>query len=234
MILLLAIACSRGGALQFDGHDDYAVVRGEGGRAVEGLDGDALSIEAWVRRTSPSNDRPDILARRAPSGHNDSFLFRVRLDMGGVLEYGIAAAGREWGTAGKRPIPLDVWTFVAVTHDRRSGRVAFYVDGQPDASQIAPFGPARDAAMPMWLGGDPYRGPTGRPWAGQIAAVWVWGAVRSPEEVAGDYAVPPPAGASDLLFRWTGEGDDRLQLGAEAGSDASDPVRVTSPGMPPR
>lgn len=230
MIGLLLLGClSQRGALQFDGEDDYAVVNG-----VDGLDGDALTVEAWVRRTSPSTDRPDILARRSATGHQDSFLFRVRVDMGGVLEYGIAADGREWGTAGRRPIPVSRWTFVTVTHDRAGGQVTFYVDGELDAAQVAPFQPARGADLPMWLGGDPFRGPTGRPWAGEIAGVWLWDTVRSAAEVGADFRDAPPAGTPGLLFAWAGGAGDELRLGAADGGDPSDPVRVSLPALPPR
>lgn len=196
-VLLLLGACRGGEGRAFDGVDDHVVVADPGG-----LDGDALSIEAWVWPAAGGVDKQDLVARRSPAGGQDTFTFRLRQDWGGVLELGLARDGREWGTAGRIPVPREQWTFVAVTHDRRSGRVCFYVGGVADACATSPILPGSAADSALWLGGDPLHGPAARPFNGRLRDVQLWASVRSPVEVSADATAKVTTGAPAL--RWTG------------------------------
>lgn len=218
--LLLLTGCGQPDGLHFDGVDDYARVEG-----VEGLDGDALTLEVWFT-LAPGPEKANLLARRAVDGTRDSFLFRVRVP-GPLLEFGLGADGREWGVAGKNPLVPGRRTMAAVTHDRRTRAVHLYVDGWPDVSAQALADAGRGADQPLWLGGDPRHGPTGRPFAGEIHAVRIWDVVRDGPTIRADVASPPPATTPGVRWAWDGAPDaPGLLLGADPGPDASDPTPV--------
>jgi large repetitive protein len=218
-----------GHSLRFDGVDDLAVIE-----QLLGIDGDGITLEAWIRPDGPEVPRANILARRDPAGGGDSFLFRVRADMGGVLEYGVASGSAAWGMAGKTPIPRERWTHVAVTHDRGTGTIRLYVDGALDAEGHSPVTPLT-GEMPLWIGGDPLRGPGGRPFAGNLDRVRIWDHVREPAQLA-ETRTLVLRGDEPGLVLWlpmdegrggrtanAGGGDRDAVLGELDGEDPSDP-----------
>lgn len=214
-MIALLLACAAPAGLRFDGVDDLARVEG-----VDGLDGAALTVEVWFT-AEPGADKANLLARRAAGGR-DSFLLRVKAP-GPTLELGLGDGGREWGTLGRTPIPLGRRTMAAATHDRRSGMVRLYLDGSPDGEARALAPAATGADLPLWIGGDPRHGPTGRPFRGVIHAVRLWDVVRTPDEVRADAASPAPAGTPGLRWAWDGAADG-VGLGLTDGPDASDPT----------
>lgn len=192
MLLRLLTACTPGHA--FDGVDDHLVVD------VHDVDGAALTVEARVYPEAGGPPMQDVVARRAPEGGRDAFTFRIRGDMGAVLELGLASGGRTWGTAGTHAVPTGRWTALAVTHDRSSGQVCFYLDGAVDRCDHSPIPPGTGDGLVTWIGGDPLRGPTGRPFKGRIADVRIWSVVRTPEQVRADAATTPAAGTPGVVY----------------------------------
>lgn len=190
--MILLLACHS--PLSFDGVDDYLPVE-----SVSGLDGPALTLEAWVYPEKPTFPKANLIARRDPKGGNDAFTFRIRWDLNGVLELGLANAGREWGMAGRTPVPQQKWSFVAMSHDRNNGMVRLYLDGRLDASQPANIPPGQ-GEMPLWLGGDPRFGPTGRPFHGSMKNLRIWGTLRSDAQIAEDMEHPPSPDSPGLLW----------------------------------
>lgn len=165
--------------LSFDGVDDHRVVQ------LSGVDGAAISLEAWIYPEEGGAPRQNILARRSPKPGNDAFTWRLRQDWGGVQELGLASNGGTWGSAGKIPVPRGRWTFVAVTHNRRDGQVCFYVAGKLDRCDRSPLPPGM-GELPTWIGGDPQHGPTGRPFKGRMKELRVWTLLRSAAEIQAD------------------------------------------------
>ncbi len=219
-------------SLQFDGVDDYASVS-----HVPGLDASGVTVEAWVRPDGPEVPRANILARRDPGGRGDAFLFRIRADMGGVLEFGVSSGGQAWGMAGNTPIPRERWTHVAVSYERSSGTIRLFVDGELDAERRSPV-PALTGEMPVWLGGDPLRGATGRPFAGRIDELRLWDHPRTAEQLAETLRLPLRGDEEGLALLWrmdegTGQsladgagGAVTAILGTGEGDDPSDPSWV--------
>lgn len=193
LALVSLLSCSKG--LVFDGVDDYVVVPDPGG-----LDGGGLTLEASVWAGEGGQGRQNLIARRSPGGGNDTFTFRLRQDWGGVLELGLSNGGREWGMAGKRKVPRGAWTAVAVTHDRASRRVCLYVGGEPDTCDTSPIPPGSAADALIWLGGDPFHGPTARPLKGELRDVRIWTVVRTPAQVKADSGSPAPSGTPGLVW----------------------------------
>lgn len=212
-------------SLRFDGVDD--VVRVDG---LPALEGEGYTLEAWVRRETGGQDRMNLLARRRPSGGADTFTFRIRADMGSVLELGLASGGREWGTAGRVAIGDARWTHVAVTCRRQMGLIRFFVDGVPEAEARSPIEPGR-GDHPVWIGGDPLHGPTGRPFKGFLDEVRVWDRVLADDEIArqrGHALTGAQPGLVLYADMEEAEGQavagGRGVLGVSAEADASDPV----------
>jgi len=219
-----------GHSLRFDGVDDHLSVA-----AVPGLDGDGVTLEAWVRPGGPEVPRANILACRDPGGGGDTFLFRIREDMGGVLEFGLGSAAGEWGMAGQTRIPRDRWTHVAATHDRPTGTIRLYVDGALDAEARSPVPPLL-GELPLWIGGDPLRGAHARPFAGHLDDIRIWDHVREPAQLAETRSLPLRGDEPGLVLLLTldeglggrtadgaGHGLEAV-LGSEAGDDPSDPA----------
>jgi len=217
-------------SLAFDGIDDYVALE-----HLPGIDGAGVTVEAWVRPDGPEVPRANILARRDPKGRGDAFLFRVREDMGGVLEFGVANGHEAWGMAGKTPIPRQRWTHVAAVYEREDGAISLYVGGDLDAEGRTPV-KARTGEMPLWLGGDPLRGASGRPFAGQIDDLRVWDHARPAAQLKETARLPLRGDEPGLVLLWSmdegdgqrvGDGAGEAQvgtLGSERGEDSSDPT----------
>lgn len=190
------------GSLRFDGVDDHAVLA-----AMPDVPADAWTVEAWIRPVDSAQAKPNIVARRAPRGGTDSFTFRIRRDFGEVLELGIASPQGTWGMAGQVAIPADRWSHVAATWTRSERRMRLFVDGVLDAERDCPIDPGRGAA-PLWLGGDPLHGPTGRPFAGWITELRVWDHARGAAELAATKGQPLEGRERGLLLYWpAGDGE---------------------------
>jgi len=220
-------------SLRFDGVDDLVRID-----HLVGLDGDGWTIQAWIRPEKGAQPKPNLLARRDPKGGRDTFTFRVRQDMGGVLELGLASGGQEWGTAGSSAIPFDTWTAVAASWVRATSTVRFFVNGIPEGERRAPFAPGT-GDVPTWIGGDPLRGPTERPFKGWIDEVRIWDRVLPPDALV---KRPLRGDEPGLLFHADMEEGEGQQAGRGTGSkgilgltpepDASDPTwadQVPSP-----
>lgn len=217
-------------SLAFDGIDDYVAID-----HLPGIDGDGLTVEAWVRPDGPEVPRANILARRDPRGRGDAFLFRIREDMGGVLEFGVANQHEAWGMAGKARIPRQRWTHVAAIYQREEGAIFLYVDGDLDAEGRTPV-KAHTGEMPVWLGGDPLRGASARPFAGQIDDLRVWDHARPAAHLKETARLPLRGDEPGLVLLWSmdegqgqqvGDGAGEPQvgtLGSERGEDPSDPT----------
>ena len=216
-------------SLVFDGVDD--VLRLD---HLDGTEGPALTLEAWVRLDQTSPPKPNILARRRPGGGADTFLFRVRADRGHVLEFGVGSGRGEWGVASRRAVPQGRWVHVAATHDRGVGWVSLYLNGEREVEVACPVPPGQ-GDLPLWLGGDPLHGPEARAFSGALDEIRIWSRVRSAEEIKATMKVHLRGDEPDLLLYWPldeGRGQgvadlsghaEQAVLGLQSGSDSADP-----------
>jgi hypothetical protein len=132
----IPVAGRVGGALSFDGVDDYVVV-GEGSDPYDDLDigTNDLTIDAWVRVESDVLIKPivdNMDAAGTGAGYSLSLVAGNALTFAWGDASGLTFTHSTSGSPiGEATVPVGVWTHVAVTvdrHDPAGGR--FYIDGE--------------------------------------------------------------------------------------------------------
>jgi len=227
-------------SLHFDGMDDYAQLAD-----VSGLDGNGLTLEAWIFYERTNDINQTIVARRDfTSSIEAAFTFRVLAGSGDGLEFGFCDGATNdggYGIAGATAVPTGKWSHAAATYDRSTGEMKLYMNGAQDGSGVAPY-EAATGSFPMWIGADPAHGASGRSFGGYIDEIRIWNHVRSESEIATDMGTAPTGAESGLVVYWsmedgtdqlltdqTGNGWDAI-LGMDAEPDASDPTwEATTP-----
>jgi hypothetical protein len=127
-----------GDALKFDGEGDVVKVP----NSPEFDLTEAFTLEAWVRPESESNEWAPILAKEMGGGEAAHELAWWLYEGGSSSN--VPAGGTE-PTPGKRseaaaedPLPIDVWSHVALTYD--GAQIRLYVDGELVDSSPVPAG----------------------------------------------------------------------------------------------
>ena len=204
------------GSLHFDGVDDYVHVDD-----VDGLDGDGLTLEAWVYYEQTTDINQTILGRRAGSpSYMAAFTLRIRNGSDEALEFGFCdglTTDGGYGIAGRTAVPVEQWTHAAATYDRTTGAMHLYFNGIEDGDGNAPY-EAAIGDYPLWLGADPFTGPSGRTFGGYIDEVRAWDYVRSEKEIAAAMTATLTGGEPGLVFYWAMEAGAGQVLSDESGS----------------
>jgi len=110
-----------GGALEFDGVDDYVEI-------PYTTDPTTYTITVWVKpaRTGPAN----IVVRTSPSGPTVHWSHQLRIDSSGAFEH-YAWDGSECRVMGTTAVKADTWYSVAAVATD-NGRMRLYVNGQEE------------------------------------------------------------------------------------------------------
>ena len=117
------IAGVSGGALHFDGANDYVEVPASPQLDFTG----SFTLEAWVRRTAIGS--PDVVVAKEGSGRN----YRFRLSSSDQVELSWkTASGTSRTTTGSRRVSDTAWHHLAAVHDQERGEDRLYVDGVLD------------------------------------------------------------------------------------------------------
>jgi hypothetical protein len=131
-----------GGALQFDGTNDYVSVADAPELGFAG----SFTLEAWVQR--PGTSTTDAVLAKEGGGRN----YRVRILPAGQVELGWKdTSGATHSTAGNLSIADGGWHHVACVHDQSVGEDRIYVDGGLDRSRADAAAPA-PCTDPLVLG----------------------------------------------------------------------------------
>ena len=170
-----------GGALRFDGVDDWVSVADDPSLQLA----DAVTLEAWVNPADADSWQTVVLKER-PGGLSYA-LYRSWAD--GAPSATVNNGGsRDVHTVGSA-LPLDQWSHLAFTYD--GGTVRLYVNGEQVASQ-AVAGPLVTGNGVLAIGGNTVW-PT-EYFAGLIDEVYVYGRALSQAEIQRDMnaGVPEP------------------------------------------
>jgi hypothetical protein len=179
-----------GGALRFDGTDDYVFV---GNPEALRIAGDQ-TIEFWLKV-------PDFAARRNPIAKAYAGEGTMTIEMNGTLNYFYGRRGDNAGQGdvdyqqvnSSRPLPLNTWTHIAVVRDLVAGRIRWYFDGELVNEGVAQFTQAGVGDLPFLIG----RGYT-QPFAGELDELRVWNVARTAVEIA-DFRFERAAGTEPGL-----------------------------------
>lgn len=214
-----------GGALEFDGVNDYV--------NVDGLDvtGSEITLTAWVNSDNLFNCSAGdcrIASKATGAGEQDHFIMisttssggsklRFRLKAGGSTQTLIASSGN---------IVTGQWMHVAATYDGANMRV--FVDGA-EVGSVAKTGTiATNPTVPFWIGNNP---PTAisRPWDGKIDDVRLYNRALSPadiQELSGQI-VPILTTINVIPPTITIPADSQFQFDAEGFDQFGDPFPVS-------
>jgi hypothetical protein len=197
-----------GDALQFDGEDDVVKVP----NSPEFDLTEAFTLEAWVRPESKWDKWAPILAKEMGGGDAaDEIAWWI---YEGGNDANVPSGGTE-PTPGDRdvavaedPLPVDVWSHVALTYD--GAQVRLYVDGELEDCSPVPAGAPPITSGDLEIGGATESGDY---FKGRIDEVRIYNRALSVNEVAqttspsfreGFYALPypesPEQGSTTVLF----------------------------------
>ena len=112
-----------GGALRFDGQDDYVNCGNDASLNIT----DAISIEAWVYMES-AGSYPTIVSK---SGANWGYIFEFLTTTGQINLY-LDKANPSWDNVAKTGVQLKKWTHLAATFDGKT--LQYYFNGNPDGT----------------------------------------------------------------------------------------------------
>ncbi|MEA3558952.1 MAG: right-handed parallel beta-helix repeat-containing protein, partial [Candidatus Thermoplasmatota archaeon] len=108
-----------GGALNFNGLDQYVAVADSPSLAISG---NTLSIEAWIRVDQGSLGSTRMILNKEES-------YKVALNSDRYIMWAIMTTTTDWTwTTTDARVPIGAWSFIALTYD--GSTVKTYVDGQ--------------------------------------------------------------------------------------------------------
>jgi hypothetical protein len=179
-----------GGALHFDGTNDWVAVPDAGGFDLR----TGMTLESWVYPTALSGWRTVILKER-PGGLAYALYAHDNAPRPAVY---VNAGGADVAALGGVGLPLNAWAHLAATYDGAILRL--YINGNEVGSQ-ALANPIVTSTQPLRIGGNAV---WGEHFAGLIDEVRIYNRALSPAEIQTDMATPigppppppPPPGAS--------------------------------------
>jgi len=205
----LWVAGQLGGALEFDGTDDFVEVPHAASLTVD----TEVTVAAWInasRHNSAGGDWQGILAK---SNDPRSYSFYTYVD--GTLHFSTTSAGAYVGSNSTGTVPLNEWVHVAamvVDGDHR-----YYINGQPAGELVADIslpGASDTATVLIAMSNE-----TGNNFLGMIDDVRIYNRALSEEDIL-------------QLYNWVGganAGDDQwVEAGDTVSLDGAAPPDATS------
>jgi hypothetical protein len=197
---------ARGGALAFDGVDDYI----DFGRTVPRLTG-SLSVSAWINARRHPVDDAAVVSNVRHLGTRKGDLYAAGFQLDTTIDQGQRTIGFKMGDVcgnlvmryGATALQLDTWYHVAGVYDARVRTLDVYLDGQPDNGFLRGMVPGarRSARQPLYIGRrSDY---DGFEFAGVIDDVRIYSRALSRDEVVADMGLPgaAPSGHPDTRQR---------------------------------
>ena len=213
-----------GGALRFDGANDYVEIAASPALDIAG----SFTIEAWIRRTTIGS--PDVIvAKEGGAGRN----YRLRVTTGDVLELSWeTASGSSRTTLGTQRFVDAAWHHVAAVHDQSRAEDRLYVDGALDVRKSQSGTPA--ACVDPLLIGAKRTTSIKEPFAGEIdlvriATVVLYDAAFVPPVT---FDLGPPEYYSVLTWGAPATGGTATGYAIERSVNAEDYVSMTPEWIP--
>jgi hypothetical protein len=166
-----------GGALVFDGMDDWVTVAEH--PALNLTTG--MTVEAWVYPTQPMTGYSTVALREVPGGLSYALYAH---DASPEPAAWIKANGFDVEALGTAPLPLNLWTHLAATYDGETLRL--FVNGVPAAS-YAVSGAMSDLGGVLRFGGNAVWGEY---FAGRLDEIRIYDRALSDSEIQADAATP--------------------------------------------
>ena len=163
-----------GGALSFSGQSLLIVNDSQDLRLANGM-----TLEAWVRPSTSAGSQAVLLKERP--GDVSYALYSAVSGGAGQAQVTDAVLTRKTSTTGT--LPLNTWTYLAVTYDGTSLRA--YINGTLSSTVAA--GAIFSTNNPLFIGGSAYRGDF---FSGLIDEVRIYNRALAPDEIATDMATP--------------------------------------------
>ena len=173
-----------GGALRFDGADDYAHRASSSSLNIT----NAITMEAWIKPEAVEGTNYEYIIRKTAAEPAQSTLYGMSIDADDRRicmylwseEYDEAR-----GFCSVNEIPLHVWTHVAVTYDSTTGKARIYINGSLDSEDGSVLqGKIRTNSEPLYLG---YHCGSGHNFNGVIDEARIWNRALSADEIYSSY-----------------------------------------------
>jgi hypothetical protein len=184
-------ASGAGTAIRFDGVDDLvAIPDSPAFDAIE--NGDALTIEAWVRVDAWYDGWFSIVNK-----------YEANTDLGWTFQIN-ETGGMEFNTgdgASSGFVPaLHQWNHLAVAYDRSEGVIRFFVNGQQISQSAFSSDIPDTSGESFYLSFNPFGGDEFS--NGAIDELQLWDRARSQAEIAADMSRPLTGNESGLVGYW--------------------------------
>ena len=174
-----------GGALSFDGVDDWVTVADSASLDLTAT----LTIEAWVNPAATSGNWRTVVMKERVGGLAYSLYAHDGAPLAGGTNRPagyVRLGANDQAVRGTATLPLNTWTHLAVTYG--GGSIRFFVNGVQVASR-ALSGSAAVTAEPLRIGGN---APWGEFFNGAIDEVRIYNRVLSQAEIQSDMTTPIP------------------------------------------
>lgn len=162
----------------------------------------ALTIEAWVRVTSPSE-----CISLVGKGYTETYWLGL---CGSELRSFLAGAGNEYDAG---TVANDTWTHVAVAFDGATRR--HFINGVEVGSESATSAPLPTNTQPLRIGSD---ADYDYPPIGWIDEVRLWDIARTEEEIRAAMSAPITTVQPGLVAAWGLDGDAGAAVGGNDGA----------------
>jgi chitodextrinase len=198
-----------GGALSFNGTNSIVNIPDSNSLHLSS----GLTLEAWVKPTSITSIWSDVIYKG-----NDIFYLEASSPQSDKPAGAITVGSSEVQLFGTKALPVNSWTYLALTYDGANLRL--YVNGAQVAS-VAQTGPIATSTNALQIGGDTIYGQN---FAGLIDDVRVYNTARTSAQIQTDMKTPvaadkrspsaprsltaTPVGASQIDLSWSAASDN--------------------------
>ncbi|MBI5360865.1 MAG: DUF2341 domain-containing protein, partial [Planctomycetes bacterium] len=182
-----------GGALNFDGTDDYADLGN-----LSGMSTTSFTIAVWIK-TSDTGQGKIVTKASDTNPNNQAFDLGILSTGKAYLFLDNAPAGMDdWSQGGSRTINDGAWHYVVATFN--SGTVRIYVDGTVDLATTSTAASVRAFTWPVCVAGRSSEISAANFFSGMVDEVQIFSRALFAEEVSARYEAKAKLNYNDMRF----------------------------------